>query len=173
MLLRCVLASLLVMARRIAYYRLGHAAKPEHMAGVAFNAAEQYQCLADCQQMATEAQTLQKQVPANLQDAYFKLILYSIQGAQLMKEKVFYVVRSLELAKKGDDHALVLAQKARTAYNQIQALIAPADSKQWRENVLRGFSQGQTTYEVAASGPATIRLYLLDAGLVVNQIQIQ
>ena len=56
---------------------------------------------------------------------------------------------------------------------QVVDVNVPADSKQWKENVLRGFSQGQTVHEVTVAGLATIRLYLLDAGLVVNQIQIQ
>ncbi|MDO7846160.1 glycosyl hydrolase 115 family protein [Hymenobacter sp. M29] len=319
------------------YYRLGHAAKPEHLSGVSFTAAEQNQRLADYQKIAAEAEALEKQVPASLRDAYFELILYPTQGARLMNEKVFYAARSLELAKKGDEKALTFAQKSRAAYDQIQALTrryndeiaggkwagmmsshprdqkifemppvataalvaegkaasqapgalsnsateaaevatataplllpataftskwaaphetlaplpglglegqgltrlpydvpsfaadvahapyleyranlsagphsvavrclptfglyagrglhyavsvnggppqtvdvnVPADSKQWKENVLRGFSQGQTTHEVAAAGPATIRLYLLDAGLVVNQIQVR
>ncbi|WP_201980029.1 glycosyl hydrolase 115 family protein [Hymenobacter rubidus] len=319
------------------YYRLGHAVKPEHLGGVSFTAAEQDQRLADYQKIAAEADAVQKLIPASLQDAYFELILYPTQGARLMNEKVFYAARSLELAKKGDDQALVFARKAQAAHDQIQtltrryndeiaggkwagmmsshprdqkifemppvataALLAegkaahktpgiastpiaavaeaapatatlvipataffskkvapnetltllpglgvegqgltrmpydvpsfaaevtnapyleyranlpagahtvavrclptfglyagrglhyavsvngsapevvdvnvPADSKQWKENVLRGFSQGQTSHEVAGSGPATIRLYLLDAGLVVNQIQIQ
>lgn len=308
------------------YYRLGHAAKPEHLSGVSFTDAEQDQRLAGYQKIATQAEALQKQVPATLRDAYFELILYPTQGARLMNEKVFYAARSLELAKTGNDQALVFAQKAQAAYDHIQALTrryndetaggkwagmmsshprdqkifemppvataallaegktvqkaaelapapvpqviaataftakkagpnetltflpglglegqsltrmpydvpsfatdvaaapyleyranlsagshavavrclptfglyagrglhyavsvngsppqvvdvnVPADSKQWKENVLRGFSQGQTMHEVAASGLATIRLYLLDAGLVVNQIQIQ
>ncbi|MDO7851697.1 glycosyl hydrolase 115 family protein [Hymenobacter convexus] len=311
------------------YYRLGHAAKPEHLSGVSFTAPEQDQRLADYQKIAAEAEALEKQIPASLRDAYFELILYPVLGARLMNEKVFYAARSLELAKKGDDQALGFTQKSQAAYDQIQALTrryndeiaggkwagmmsshprdqkifemppvanaalvaegkaaaaaprapeaalataplmlpataftskgaapneflaplpglglegqgltrlpydvpsfaadiahapyleyranlsagphsvfvrclptfglyagrglhyavsvnggppqtvdvnVPADSKQWKENVLRGFSQGQTTHEVAASGPATIRLYLLDAGLVVNQLQIQ
>ncbi|MCC3154951.1 glycosyl hydrolase 115 family protein [Hymenobacter sp. BT770] len=310
------------------YYRLAQAAKPEHLSGVTFTAVEADKRLADYQKIATEAQKLQQQVPATLQDAYFELVLYPTQGARLMNEKVIYAARSLELAKQGDNRALVLAQRAQAAYDQIQALThrynneiaggkwagmmsshprdqkvfemppvataalvaegkaaqkttvtqvaagpaplliaaaaytgkkeannehltllpglglegngltrqpydvpsfatvvanapyleyradltagphtvtvrclptfglytgrglryavsvnnsppqivdvnVPADSKQWKENVLRGFSQGQTPHEVAASGPATIRLYLLDPGVVVNQLQIQ
>jgi hypothetical protein len=305
------------------YYRLGHAAKPEHLNGVGFTAAEADKRLADYQRIASDAEALQQQVPAALRDAYFELVLYPTQGARLMNEKVLYAARSLELARQGNDQALTFAQKAQAAYNQIQtltrryndetaggkwsgmmsshprdqkvfempavataALLAegkatpkaasatpapivlaatayttkkegpneklqplpglglegqgltrmpydvppaaeagtapyleyhaelsagphtvavrclptfglyagrglryavsvngsapqvvdvnvPADSKQWKENVLRGFSQGQTAHEVATAGPATIRLYLLDAGLVVNQIQIQ
>jgi hypothetical protein len=312
---------------KLEYYRLGHAAKPEHLNGVSFTEAEQNQRLADYQKIAAEAETLEKQVPTTLRDAYFELVLYPTQGARLMNEKIFYAARSLELARQGKDEALAFAWKAQAAYEQIQtltrryndetadgkwagmmsshprdqkvfemplvataALVAegkaaqkasvssatspspllvsataytakkegtneqlttlpdlgltgqgltrmpydvpsfatnaanapyleyradlsagphtvavrclptfglyagrglhyavsingsapqvvdvnvPADSKQWKENVLRGFSQGQTTHEVTTTGPATIRLYLLDAGLVVNQIQIQ
>ncbi|WP_198172949.1 glycosyl hydrolase 115 family protein [Hymenobacter ginkgonis] len=309
------------------YYRLGHAAKPEHLSGVAFTPAEQDQRLAAYQKIAAEAQALQKQVPAALQAAYFELILYPTQGARLLNEKVFYAARSLALAQQGQGEALAYAQKAQAAYDQIQvltrhyndgiaggkwagmmsahprdqkifemppvatpALVAagkasaalasfvaagpaprlipataythkqeragekltqlpglglggqgltrlpydvpsfaapdltqapyleyradlpagphtiavrclptfglyagrglhyaisvnqgppqvvdvnvPADSKQWKENVLRGFSQGQTTHEVSAAGPATIRVYLLDPGVVLNQLQL-
>jgi hypothetical protein len=306
------------------YYRLAQAAKPEHLLGVTFTEAEQDQRLADYQKIATAAEALQKQVPTALQAAYFELVLYPIQGARLLNEKVFYAARSLSLAQRGQDEALVFAQKAQAAYDQIQALTrrynddlaggkwagmmsahprdqkvfemppvatpallaagkaepvaqraapeprriaasafttkqesageklallpglgiegqgltrlpydvpsfnvtdlarapyleykaellagahtiavrclptfglyagrglhyaltvngdppqvvdvnVPADSPQWKENVLRGFSQGQTRHQVAASGPATIRVYLLDPGLVLNQIQL-
>lgn len=308
------------------YYRLAQAAKPEHLLGVTFTPAEWYQRLSDYQKLATEAEALQKQVPAALQDAYFELIYYPIKGAQLMNEKVRLAAYSLEMARQGQGVALHYAQRAQAAYDQIQALThryneeiaggkwagmmssrprdqkvfdmppvatptlvaegkaaasappatgagplvlaateytakhaaagehlatlpglglggagvtrlpyevpsfseadlahapyleyqvgltagrhtigvrclptfglyagralryavvvnqgppqvadvnVPAESPQWRDNVLRGFSRGQTTHTINTPGPAAIRLYLLDPGLVVNQLQIQ
>ena len=103
------------------YYRLGHTAKPEHLGGVRFSAAETNQCLVDYQQITAGAKALRPQVAAALQDAYFELILYPTQGARLMNEKVAYAARSLELALTGDEQALLFAQRAQAAYDQIQA----------------------------------------------------
>ena len=49
---------------------------------------------------------------------------------------------------------------------------APSKSSQWKINVLRGFAEGRTTHKLAGKQEHTIRLYLLDAGLVVNRLRI-
>jgi hypothetical protein len=49
---------------------------------------------------------------------------------------------------------------------------APADSRPWQTNVLRGYCTGETTYQADSSGQAVIRLYLLDPGLVVNELDV-
>ena len=46
-----------------------------------------------------------------------------------------------------------------------------SESKAWKENVLRGFAQGKSTHTTTA-GMATIRIYFLDPGLVINELEI-
>jgi hypothetical protein len=55
---------------------------------------------------------------------------------------------------------------------QIVNVDADADTPQWSRNVLRGYSTGETKHQLDASGQAVIRLYLLDTGLVVNELNI-
>jgi hypothetical protein len=56
---------------------------------------------------------------------------------------------------------------------QIVDLNAEEKSAAWNENVLRGYSFGTTTHQVETDGEATIRIYLLDPGLVVSRIEVQ
>ena len=48
-----------------------------------------------------------------------------------------------------------------------------AESKPWKENVLRGFTLGKSVHTVAAAGEATIRVYFIDPGLVINQLEVE
>lgn len=114
-------------ARRIAnlkkvYYRLAAAGKPEHVDKITFTEAAISQRLKDYQQLDLEAQALQAEIPARLQDAYYELISYPIQGAKLMNEKIFYARQSLSMAARGIDSAVVYSKKSKAAYDKIQAL---------------------------------------------------
>ena len=42
----------------------------------------------------------------------------------------------------------------------------------WATNVVRGYASGKTTHSVDKDGRSTIRVYLLDAGLAVSEIEI-
>jgi len=46
------------------------------------------------------------------------------------------------------------------------------DDKTWKYNVIRGFSIGNSNHNVVNNGEATIRIYPLDPGLVINRIEI-
>jgi hypothetical protein len=48
-----------------------------------------------------------------------------------------------------------------------------ADTKEWDVNVLRGYSQGESTYPFPANAEATIRIYFTQPGLVINAIEIR
>lgn len=54
---------------------------------------------------------------------------------------------------------------------QIVNVDSPENSKAWSANVLRGYSVGQTTHQ-AKGGEGTVRIYLLDPGLVLSQVEI-
>jgi hypothetical protein len=91
------------------YYRLAASGKPEHINSVSYLEEEINKRLADYKLISEKAQALKSKIPARLQDAYFQLILYPVEGARLMNEKIFY-------AKKGD------LQNAKAAYDTIQLL---------------------------------------------------
>ena len=55
---------------------------------------------------------------------------------------------------------------------QIQDLTSLAETKAWEANVLRSYTQGVNTFQVDKSGEAIIKIYLLDPGLVINQLEI-
>ncbi len=304
------------------YYRLAQAAKPEHMGSVAVGEREATERLRDYHGIADQTQTLKDKIPERLQDAYFQLVLYPVQAACLMNEKILCAAESLKLAERGDEAALASAQRAQAAFDRIQGLTqkyneeiasgkwsgmmswhprdldvfkmprvattatiaktrppdtvetsdtviaaagyvrcressgaslqiieglgrggrglalmpltagpipetdldnasyveyeavcdagdrqvtvkclpthpihegrglryavsvngdtpqvvdvqASTESRAWRTNVLRGYSQGRTTHEVSDTGKALVRIYLLDPGLVVNAVEIQ
>ncbi|TMI64529.1 MAG: hypothetical protein E6H07_01020 [Bacteroidetes bacterium] len=49
---------------------------------------------------------------------------------------------------------------------------AEADSPVWKENVLRGFSIGETVHMLSTSGTATITIQLLNKNIIINQVEI-
>jgi len=111
------------------YYRLAASAKPEHMDAVSFTEAEANQRLADYEKLSNEAEALAKKIPANLQDAYFELILYPVKGASLMNQKILYAQKSF--GANADKE--LYAQKAQDAYNQIKAI-----TKKYNEEIAGG-----------------------------------
>jgi hypothetical protein len=56
---------------------------------------------------------------------------------------------------------------------QIVDVDTPSESKIWSANVLRGYSIGQTTHAVNKTGDGKLRIYLLDPGLVLSQIEVK
>ena len=49
---------------------------------------------------------------------------------------------------------------------------AEADSKEWKENVIRGFSAGKTTHTIPAGPGNKLRIYFKDIHLVINTIEL-
>jgi hypothetical protein len=56
---------------------------------------------------------------------------------------------------------------------QIVNVNYSAENPVWKENVLRGYAVGQTVHSVNSTTASVIRIYLLDAGIVINQLEIQ
>jgi len=111
------------------YYRLAASAKPEHVDVVSFSEAEADKRLADYAQLNKDAEELSQKIPANLQDAYFELILYPVKGATLMNEKIFYAKKSLLDMHDKD----LYASKSKAAYNTIKEL-----TKKYNEQIAGG-----------------------------------
>lgn len=55
---------------------------------------------------------------------------------------------------------------------QMVSVNAKAETRKWAANVLRGYSVGTTTHTAKSTGPAAVRIYFLDPGLVVSGLQI-
>lgn len=55
---------------------------------------------------------------------------------------------------------------------QIVNVNSEAESQTWKDNVLRGFSMGETVHVLTESGPASIVIELKNKNLVVSQVEI-
>lgn len=56
---------------------------------------------------------------------------------------------------------------------QIVNMDIPQEDRKWEEAVLRGFSLGHTIHQLSTNGEASIRIYFLDPGLVINRIEVK
>jgi hypothetical protein len=285
------------------YYRLAQAGKPEHLDKLTFTPDEAASRLADYQAIAAEAEALNEKIPESLRGAFFQLILYPVQAACAMNEKILRSSTEAEKAKAaydriqtltrkyneetvggkwsgmmsshprnlavfkipgGTTHASPLPPTPQTALSaegyasvgannhspllviieglgvggkgltlmpfdgtvganhdspvqtapyaeykvnvnsgsrrivvkclpthriheglglryaisvngdtpQVVDVDAASDTPAWETNVLRGYCTGETSHQVASAGPAVIRIYLLDPGLVINRIEV-
>jgi len=75
------------------YYKLAASGKPEHMNFVPRTMKEFNERLAAYSKLVQQAEALQPQIPARLQDAYFQLILYPVKGAAKLNEKIIDLVK--------------------------------------------------------------------------------
>jgi len=51
--------------------------------------------------------------------------------------------------------------------------VSPASENNiWKQNVLQGYASGETKHQILNTGKATVKIYLLDPGTVINQIEI-
>ncbi len=55
---------------------------------------------------------------------------------------------------------------------QVQDINTASKSRTWADNVLNGFSMGRTRHELRRGSRHTVRLYLLDPGMVLSQVRI-
>jgi hypothetical protein len=106
------------------YYELAQAAKPEHLGLVRFRDEEAVLRLSEYTAIAGKVERLYKRMPAHLKDAFFELILYPVESARLMNEKILYAKKSLQLAAAGDKTAPDYSRKAEKAFAAIQSLTA-------------------------------------------------
>ncbi|QIL38270.1 hypothetical protein G7074_02620 [Pedobacter sp. HDW13] len=52
--------------------------------------------------------------------------------------------------------------------------ISPASENNiWKQNVLQGYASGITKHQVNKTGKSTVKIYMLDPGLVLNQLEIK
>ncbi len=110
-----------IAAIKKSYYQLAASAKPEHLGLVSFSKEEENERLKEYRQIAMAAEQLRTKIPSRLQDAYFELIYYPVEGAKLMNEKIICAKRSLDPSLSADS-ANHYADVAKTAFQKIQQL---------------------------------------------------
>ncbi|MBN2065093.1 MAG: glycosyl hydrolase 115 family protein [Sedimentisphaerales bacterium] len=108
------------------YYQLGQARKPEHSTsyGIGFslndNGDEAAQRVGHFQQLDQRATAIYNNLPDNMRDSYYQLVLYPVRCAGLMSAKVLNAARSVLYAKQGRVVANDYAKMAKDAYEQIK-----------------------------------------------------
>lgn len=115
------------------YYRLAQNGKPEHLRMLSFDGEVQNERLHDYAKLLETVEALERKMPDHLQDAFFQLIKYPVEGAALMNEKVFYAERSMKLLQEKSDEAITYSQKSIEAYEKIHQL-----TKQYNEEIANG-----------------------------------
>jgi hypothetical protein len=69
---------------------------------------------------------------------------------------------------RGLRYAISFGDESPTIVNVQSA----AETPQWEKNVLRGYSIGKSSHKLDKDGIVKIRIFLLDAGLLISQIKI-
>ncbi len=115
------------------YFRLAQNAKPEHLGMLSFTEEMQNERLNDYAKLLKAVETLEDKLPSRLEDAYFQLIKYPVEGAALMNQKAFYADKSMKLIQENDEEALVYSEKSIEAYQKIQEI-----TRQYNEDISNG-----------------------------------
>ena len=117
------------------HFRLGFTRRPEHLVQYRANTPLRYSWFShdhyndEAQQrldryaaIARRAQAVYDQLPRERKDAFFQLVLYPVQCAALINEKVIYADKSARYAAAGRASAAEYARKARAAAARIVEL---------------------------------------------------
>jgi hypothetical protein len=117
------------------HFRLGFARRPEHLVQYRANTPLRYSWFShdyyndEAQQrldryaaIANRAQAVYDQLSRDRKDAFFQLVLYPVQCADLMNQKVIFADKSARYAAAGRASAAEYARKARVAAARIGEL---------------------------------------------------
>jgi hypothetical protein len=104
------------------FYRLTAAAKPEHTRLVRFTDQEVTDRIATYRDISARAEALAARLPAPLQAAFDQLVLYPVQGARWMDERVLLARRSLQRSTTAGGDALADADAAREGQRQLDVI---------------------------------------------------
>ncbi len=109
------------------YYLLANAAKPEHINSVIFNAEERAERLSRYERLADKAVSLSTKIPSRLKDAYEELVMYPVQGAAAINQKILFAQMSKELSDTAK--SVVYAGRSVQAFQTIQKITDTYNSK--------------------------------------------
>ena len=114
-----------INAIKMAYYRLGIAAKPEHVQLCHFDHsnAEIDARIAEYQDLYNKVVALRSRIPSALRNAYYELIEYPVCACTDQNIKLLRARQSFIYAWAGQgEKALDYAKKAQTAFDEIKTL---------------------------------------------------
>ena len=102
------------------YYLLQAAGKDSHVYFINYTEEEIAQRIEKYNTLVEQATTLKEQVPADLQDAYFELVLYPIRGAALLNEYQLLARRSMvRCTFKDSIGAIKDGEKVKQTFNEL------------------------------------------------------
>lgn len=104
------------------YYLLANAAKPEHINSVIFNSKERIERLKRYERLSDRALALAKKIPGRLKDAYEELVLYPVQGAAAINQKILYAQISKEQPVAASGEVAVYATRSMQAFKHIEEI---------------------------------------------------
>ena len=114
-----------INAIKMAYYRLGIAAKPEHVQLCHFDHsnAQVDARIAEYEELYNKAVALRPRIPTSLRNAYYELIEYPVCACAEQNIKLLRSRQSFPYAWAGQrEKALAYAQEAQKAFNAIVSL---------------------------------------------------
>ncbi|WP_164735444.1 glycosyl hydrolase 115 family protein [Pseudoflavitalea rhizosphaerae] len=106
------------------YYELAASGKPDQLLNIPFQTEEADQRIGRYRALTAKTIALGKQLPARLQDAWFQLVQYPVQGAYWMNQQTLYAKRSISLARQGDKTYSHYAKLAKAAHDSILSITA-------------------------------------------------
>ena len=130
---------------KMAYYRLGIAAKPEHVQLCHFDHsnAEIDARIAEYQELYNKVVALRSRIPSSLRNAYYELLEYPVCACTDQNIKILRARQSFVYAWAGQrEKALDYAQKAQTAFNEIVTL-----TTKYNTGIASGKWQGMMDYK--------------------------
>ena len=109
------------------YYRLSARGVPEFLnrgkgCMIKYSPREMSERIEAYHNIARQADDLANRIPGPLKDAFFQLVQYPVLGAGLINDRVLLARQSLELAAKGDERALELAEQSKNAYERVKQI---------------------------------------------------
>lgn len=130
---------------KMAYYRLGIAAKPEHVQLCHFDHsnAQIDARIAEYQDLYQKTVALRPRIPSSLRNAYYELLEYPVCACADMNIKQLRARQSFVYAWAGQgEKALDYAQKAQKAFNEIISL-----TTRYNNDIANGKWQGMMDYK--------------------------
>ena len=155
-----------IHAIKMAYYRLGIAAKPEHVQLCHFDHsnAEIDARIAEYQALYDKAVALRSRIPASLRNAYYELIEYPVCASTDQNIKLLRARQSFVYAWAGQgEKALAYAKEAQTAFEGIKTL-----TTKYNTGIAGGKWQGMMDYK-----PNNWSQHLMPAVATANDVATQ
>lgn len=124
------------------YFHLASSGKPEHIANLTYSVAEMENRIREYEELVEMSKHLESQIPNDLQDAYYQLIKYPVEGAAAMNIKHLCAKLSFEYgAQSRKQDAIEASAKAVESFNKIIDL-----TKRYNTEISNGKWNGMMSY---------------------------